>query len=89
MLIKEWRELLTSGHSIVQGGVSSPGHPVVGGEGARPLGLVEQQGEVQHLAVGVGGGVVGLETLHMPYLSLCLQKEFSIFQITSEVDEAV
>ena len=63
MLISEWRELLTSGHSIVQGGVSSPGHPVVGGEGARPLGLVEQQGEVQHLAVGVGRGVVGLVAL--------------------------
>ena len=62
-LVRGWRELLTSGHSVVQGGVSSPGHPVVCGEGARPLGLVEQQGEVQHLAVGVGRGVVGLVAL--------------------------
>ena len=65
--------VVTSSYGVVQGGVSSPGHPVVGGEGARPPGLVEQQGEVQHLAVAVGGGVVGLVALVGSWVNILIQ----------------
>ena len=55
--------VVTSSHGVVQGGVSSPGHSVVGRERTRPLGLVEQQGLVNHLSVVVLGRVVWLVSL--------------------------
>ena len=48
--------ILTSWHRILECGVPSPGHPVVWGQGARPLGLVEPQREVEHAGVVVVGG---------------------------------